>query len=70
MSDNKYTTTEVYTLDNGVKAIVHVHRPVLTQEEYDRRMARIKRAAENVLIDLYKQKEKNEQTNMKTNMSR
>lgn len=38
--------------------IVHVYRPELTPEEYEKRMAKIKAAAAELLIAAYKQKEK------------
>lgn len=38
--------------------IVRVHRPELTPEEYERRMARIKAAAEKLLIAAYEKNKK------------
>lgn len=37
-------------MENKVQHIVRVHRPELTPQEYERRMAQIKRAAEALLI--------------------
>ena len=37
-------------MENKVQHIVRVHRPELTPQEYARRMAQIKRAAEDLLI--------------------
>lgn len=37
-------------MENKVKYIVRVHRPELTPQEYERRMARIKKAAADLLI--------------------
>ena len=37
-------------MENKVQHIVRVHRPELTPQEYERRMAQIKKAAEALLI--------------------
>lgn len=37
-------------MENKTEHIVRVHRPELTPQEYERRMAQIKRAAEDLLI--------------------
>lgn len=37
-------------MEKKVQHIVRVHRPELTPQEYERRMAQIKRAAEALLI--------------------
>lgn len=37
-------------MDNKVENIVRVHRPELTPQEHERRMAQIKKAAEALLI--------------------
>lgn len=37
-------------MEKKVNAIVRIHHPQLTPEEYERRMAQIKRAAEELLI--------------------
>ena len=36
-------------MENKIEHIVRVHRPELTPQEYERRMARIKKAAEELL---------------------
>ena len=54
------------------KVIVTVHRPELTPEEYERRLNRVKRAAERVLIDLYRAEaqEKREKEDARKNAAR
>ena len=37
-------------MENKTNCIVRVHRPELTPQEYERRMAQIKKAAEALLI--------------------
>lgn len=37
-------------MENKTNYIVRVHRPELTPQEYERRMARIKKAAEDLLL--------------------
>lgn len=37
-------------MENKVQHIVRVHRPELTPQEYERRMAQIKKAAADLLI--------------------
>ena len=37
-------------MENKVQYIVRVHRPELTPQEYERRMAQIKKAAADLLI--------------------
>lgn len=37
-------------MENKIEHIVRVHRPELTPQEYERRMARIKKAAEELLL--------------------
>lgn len=37
-------------MENKVQHIVRVHRPELTPQEYERRMAQIKKAAEALLL--------------------
>lgn len=37
-------------MENNVQHIVRVHRPELTPQEYERRMAQIKRAAVDLLL--------------------
>lgn len=37
-------------MENKVKHIVRVHRPELTPQEYERRMAQIRKAATDLLV--------------------
>lgn len=43
-------------MEKKVQPIVRVHRPELPPEEYERRMAQIKRAAEDLLLSTQKVK--------------
>lgn len=43
-------------MENKTNCIVRVHRPELTPQEYERRMAQIKRAAVDLLTATWKEK--------------
>ncbi len=43
-------------MEEKTKCIVRVHRPELTPQEYERRMAQIKKAAADLLTATWKEK--------------
>jgi hypothetical protein len=43
-------------MENKTNCIVRVHRPELTPQEYERRMAQIKKAAADLLVAAWKEK--------------
>lgn len=43
-------------MENKIEHIVRVHRPELTPQEYERRMAQIKKAAADLLVATWKEK--------------